>query len=417
MGHYIETAGHYYGWAPDHLDVAREYDICVESLAQLFHLDRRQKAELASCGYLDLDPDQDGASYCEITACSCNDPLGHLEEVNGYQRATWRRYGYYLAREAGEEDGHRPDVAHVRPQITASDNLRGADLKGANLEGADLLGADLEGADLRGANLKGADLGGAGLVETDLRMASLAEANLWRANLADAELVDGDLTHSNLEGANLRGANLRRAGLEGANLHGANLRGADLRGADLRGANLKGADLRGADLRGANLGGANLAGADLKGADLKGADLEGANLADANLADANLGRADLSGVRGLLDPAEYMAATFERDAQGRGYIAYKAFGLHYPQPSHWVIEPGSVISEVVNPDRATGCGSGVNVGTRAWVASDYAQSIWRVLIRWEWLPGVVVPFDSGGKVRCSKVELLEEVVLSEGERS
>lgn len=42
------------------------------------------------------------------------------------------------------------------------------------------------------------------------------------------------------------------------------------------------------------------------------------------------------------------------------------------------------------------------------VVKAYANyiKIWKVLIRWEWLPGVVVPYHTNGKVRCERVELL-----------
>jgi hypothetical protein len=37
--------------------------------------------------------------------------------------------------------------------------------------------------------------------------------------------------------------------------------------------------------------------------------------------------------------------------------------------------------------------------------------LWRCRIRWAWLPGVVVPFGTDGKARCSRLEMLEEVKL------
>ncbi len=165
----------------------------------------------------------------------------------------------------------------------------------------------------------------------------------------------------------------------------------DLRGADLSDANLSGADLSGANLRGANLSDADLRRADLSDADLRGADLRRANLSDAT---------------GLLDPAEYMEANFERTADG--FIVYKSFGTNYPPPAGWVIEPGAILTEVVNPDRGTDCGCGINVAPRDW-SSFGSGDLWRCLIRYEWLPGVVVPFHTDGKIRTSRLQLLEIV--------
>ena len=107
----------------------------------------------------------------------------------------------------------------------------------------------------------------------------------------------------------------------------------------------------------------------------------------------------------------FMDAHFERTKDG--FIAYKTFGSSYHPNDDWKIEPGSVLSEVVNPDRACSCGCGINVAPLSWVKDNATNggrlSIWKVLIRWEWLMGIVVPFGSDGKVRCEKVELIEVV--------
>lgn len=172
-------------------------------------------------------------------------------------------------------------------------------------------------------------------------------------------------------------------------------------------ADLSGAYLSEANLRGADLIGANLSGADLRGAYLSWADLSEANLIDANLSEADLSDANLSGANGLLQACNYMDAHFERTANG--YIAYKTFGSQYKPPQKWVIEPGSVIEENVNSNRTNVCGCGINVAPLECVRSQYNGEIWKVLIRWEWLAGVVVPYGTDGKIRCEKVELVEAI--------
>ena len=165
---------------------------------------------------------------------------------------------------------------------------------------------------------------------------------------------------------------------------------------------LSGADLRRADLSGADLRRADLSGADLSGADLRRADLSGANLSDADLSGANL-----SGSQGLLDAINYMEANFERTDEG--YIVYKSFNSNYAAPDKWNIEPGEVIEEVANPDRTCECGCGINVAPLEWVRNDNYKQPFKLLIRWEWLPGVVVPYNTDGKIRCSKAQILEAV--------
>ena len=182
----------------------------------------------------------------------------------------------------------------------------------------------------------------------------------------------------------------------------ANLSGADLYGGDLSGANLRGADLSRANLNWADLSRANLSGADLNWADLNWADLSGADLS----------RANLSGAKGLLSTVNYMEAHFERVEAG--YIAYKTFGVLCAPPKTWKIEPGAVIEETANFDRCATCGSGINVAPLEWVRKGCCTgTIWKVLIRWEWLCGVCVPYMTDGKIRCERVELLETVSREE----
>ncbi len=220
-----------------------------------------------------------------------------------------------------------------------------------------------------------------------------------------------DLSNANLRYADLSGAKLRYADLWNADLSGAGLIDADLWNADLSGANLSGANLRYADLSGANLSGANLSGANLSGADLSGANLRNADLSGANLSGANLSGANLSGAEGLLSQSEWIA---QLEHTEHGVIAYKQFDNHKSPPESWEIEPGAVISEVVNPCRTVGCACGVNVATRDWSDFELGKPLWKCRIRWKWLPGVVVPYNTDGKFRTEKLELLEIV---EGENN
>ncbi len=205
------------------------------------------------------------------------------------------------------------------------------------------------------------------------------------------------LSEYDLRCADLSGADLRRADLRCANLSDA-----DLSDADLSGANLSGADLRRANLRRANLIGANLSGASLSGADLSGADLSGADLRRADLRCASL-----SGINGLIDAINYMEAHFEKTEEG--YIVYKTFNSTYTAPSKWKIEPGEVLEEVCNPERTCDCGCGINVAPLDWVKRNHCGTIYKLLIRFEWLAGVVVPYNTDGKIRCSRAQIIEVV--------
>jgi len=141
---------------------------------------------------------------------------------------------------------------------------------------------------------------------------------------------------------------------------------------------------------------------------LNGNDGSKADLSGANLRWANLSGADLSGANGLMSTVNFLEAHFER--ANEGYIVYKCFNGTYSAPEKWEIEAGSVIEEVVNFDRCTECGCGINVAPLDWVKRNYPDNvIWKLLIRWEWLCGICVPYMSDGKIRCEKAELLEVV--------
>ena len=172
-------------------------------------------------------------------------------------------------------------------------------------------------------------------------------------------------------------------------------------------ADLSDADLRGVDLSDADLRGAYLSSAYLRGADLCGANLRGAYLSDADLRGADLSSANLSGAKGLTNPIDFMAENFERVTEG--YIVYKTFFHMHGAPSYWEIKPNSVISETANPLRIDDCACGINVATLEWVRKFASGEIWKCLIEWDWLPGVVVPYNTDGKIRCERLRLLEVV--------
>ncbi len=87
--------------------------------------------------------------------------------------------------------------------------------------------------------------------------------------------------------------------------------------------------------------------------------------------------------------------------------------MYYKAPDTWEIKEGSIIEENVNPNRADVCGCGINVATEEWIKKEDTGSkkIWKILIKWEWLAGVVVPYNTDGKIRCERAMLLEEVEI------
>ena len=131
------------------------------------------------------------------------------------------------------------------------------------------------------------------------------------------------------------------------------------------------------------------------GANLRSADLRGANLSDA---------------KNFFNPIQWMSDNFEHD--DLGFIVYKTFGAYNKPPDDWKIEAGSVIEEIVNPLPVNDCGCGVNFATLKWIKGDSETRVlpvWRCRIRWMDCIGVVVPYNTDGKARCSRLELIELV--------
>jgi hypothetical protein len=231
--------------------------------------------------------------------------------------------------------------------------------------------------------------------------------NLWLNN--DSAGICANLSWADLSGCNLSRADLSEADLRGCNLSHANLSRANLSGCNLRRANLTEANLTEANLTEADLTEANLTEANLSWANLTEANLSEANLSDADLSWANLSDANLSGATGLLNSAEWLKSNFEQDELG--VIVYKRFGdTEFDAPENWVIESGSFITEVCNPCRTIDCACGVNFATRGWCNKSYQDAtLWRCRIRWIDLAGVIVPYNTDGKARCERLELLEVV--------
>lgn len=171
---------------------------------------------------------------------------------------------------------------------------------------------------------------------------------------------------------------------------------------DLSGLNLSCSDLRYSDLSCSDLSGCDLSYSNLSDCDLSGCDLSGCNLSYCNLSGCYL----IDSI-GLVSSIRYMEENFERSDDG--YIAYKGFESLAILPDTWKIRPGTVIEATVNANRTDNYGCGVDVATLDWVKEYPSYEIWKVLIRWEWLPGVCVPYNTDGKIRCERVELIEIV--------
>lgn len=209
-----------------------------------------------------------------------------------------------------------------------------------------------------------------------------------------------DLDVSAWDGTAVR-ADLSNVDLRNTKLHCRNLTRIDFRGADLSGAILDAADLSFCDLRDTIM-----VGTSLKNANLRNADLRYANVKDARFTGTNLSGTNLSQVINLPSTIDFLKENFNYTQDG--IIAYKTFNSFFAAPKAWYIAEGSVISENCDFDRTRLCSFGINVAPLSWIKRHiFVGSVWKVLIRWEWLPGIVVPYNTDGPIRCERCELLK----------
>ena len=146
----------------------------------------------------------------------------------------------------------------------------------------------------------------------------------------------------------------------------------------------------------ANLSRSNLSWSDLSGSDLSGADLSGADLSGANL----------SGANGLPDTTKQFSFLEQFERTPDGYIVYKTFGETYKTPERWKIEENSILDEFTDFNIFQDCSCGINVASLDWIKNRTKTQIWKCLIRFEWLVGAVVPLETDGKFRTSRLQLL-----------
>jgi len=281
-------------------------------------------------------------------------------------------------------------------------DLCGLDLRGYAFEGVDLRYALLRYSILAGVNLRKARLQWADLTGADLRNADVSKANFRDAKLEGASLEQVYAFGACFQQANLIEANFSRAKPELACFMYAIARNASFVDARLFFANFREAFLEGVDFQGAYCINTNFRAANLTKANFQGTYLDGADLV----------RANLSGSQGMVDPIEFIRKNFETTEEG--ILVYKVFGhFHSPNPD-WTIAREAIIEETVNYDRSTLCTSGISVATLDWIKKNAGCScrVWKCLVRWEWLPGICVPYRTDGKIRVSRLQLLEQVDMN-----
>jgi hypothetical protein len=148
---------------------------------------------------------------------------------------------------------------------------------------------------------------------------------------------------------------------------------------------------------------------DLSYSNLSHSNLRGSNLSYSNLRGSNLSYSNLSNVKNMIDDTKNFMKNFKFNK--KGLIVYKGIGhTSYPINPKWKIQEGEYLTEIVNPCKNCECGCGVNFGTIEYIKRNYPLSeIWECLIEFEDLVDVVVPYNTDGKARCSRLKLIRKL--------
>lgn len=234
-----------------------------------------------------------------------------------------------------------------------------------------------------GCTFEQIDFSGANFSSCRFTGCSFTKCSLSKVNLYSAVIDHVDCTDTNFYAADLENSTINQTTFEDCALCFSIMRHASMNFPHF---------LR-CDLAYAEISEVAISSAEFLRCDLSNAVLENTSLADVNL----------SGSFGLISPSDWLRDQFESDAQG--ILVYKS--LEAMHTSHWGdVVPGMILSETVNPDRTASCGCGVNFGTLIYVQTNYPENLWLCRIRWEWLPEVIVPYNTDGKARCGKLELI-----------
>lgn len=193
---------------------------------------------------------------------------------------------------------------------------------------------------------------------------------------------------------------------------------ANLSNCSFKHANFENTKLYRTEMFGSDFTNANLNNAICSFTDFSHSTFIDAYMINTYLEKVNFYKVNLSGAIGLLDPVTFLNSKFAKTDEG--YVAYKTFNCYYSSPIYWEINENSILAENVDFNRSIFCSYGINVSTLD-EALQYSRiiykrelpddipDVWKVLIKWEWLPLVVVPFNATSGFRCGKIQLLEKV--------
>jgi uncharacterized protein YjbI with pentapeptide repeats len=266
--------------------------------------------------------------------------------------------------------------------------IRDANFSDAIFRNCEFTNVEFIRCDFSGANLDYSQFIGCAFISC-----ILSKTDFYRSNIIECRILTSGGNRVSFDICSIVDTKIWNCDFTEANMHSVTLK----RNTDIRGSKFIRSNFRNSVISFVN----GIVDCDFNGSDFTG----------AIFTNVNLGNSKFSGCKGILKQSTFLENLEKTD---EGYIAYKTFGAFYEPPKYWNIKKGSVIEEIVCHDRSIQCSFGINVGTRDWIKDNsitfYA---WKVLIKFEDIADICVPYNTNGKFRVGKCTLIDELDIGD----
>ena len=256
------------------------------------------------------------------------------------------------------------------------------------------------------------------------RYISFSHSKFERCQFIDCDIPHTSFVNSNFNKCEFKNCNLMKAKFGGVCFVDCNLGYLDMCYSDIRKSSISGSKFNNVNLLHSNFTGSNISNVYFKISNLKHVCFHSVKFQNVDFLSSNLQHTNFSRSTGLINPIDYLHENFKWNYHTGGMVVYKLFDYIHSSvwPGKYIKKPGDIITEEPNYDRTLPCACGVNVANRKWfqaqkkkgdIDTSLVLDFWECLIKFEWLSGVVVPYNVDEQIRCCKIMLVRNLDYKE----